>query len=250
MSYILVTNDDGVHAPGILALSQAMRKFGEVRVVAPTFNQSASGHKKTLFTNIPYEKTHLADGTEALSIAGSPADCIALSALGAVPWPPRLIVSGINRGPNMGQDITYSGTVTAALEGALHGIRSIAFSLDNHNANTVEDYALAASVAQRVVELVFRREFPLHTILNVNIPMGDTAKGLRITRQGIREYLDELDDDGKNYRIVGEPPSGKLDDVGTDLWAVHNHYISLTPIHLDLTAHHFMAELFAWDITF
>lgn len=249
MSYILVTNDDGVHAPGILALAQAMRKFGDVKVVAPTFNQSASGHKKTLFTNIPYEKTKLADGTDALSITGSPADCIALSALGAMPWPPRLIVSGINRGPNLGQDITYSGTVTAALEGALHGVRAIAFSLDNHNANSVEDYELGAQVAQRVVEWIFRRDFPLHTILNVNIPSGKTAKGIRVTRQGIREYLDALEDDGKVFRIVGDPPAGRLDELGTDMWAIHNGYVSLTPIHLDLTAHHFMAELFAWDIS-
>jgi len=248
MSYILITNDDGVHAPGILALTQAMKKFGEVQVIAPKFNQSAGGHKKTLFTNIPFEKTHMADGTEALSISGSPADCIALSALGAMPWPPRLIVSGINRGSNMGQDVTYSGTVSAALEGSLHGIRAIAFSLDDHNANSVEDYQIAAQVAQQVVEWVFRREFPLHTILNVNIPSGDKLKGLRVTRQGIREYLYALEQDGDVYRIVGDPPAGRLDEVGTDLWAVHNQYVSLTPIHLDLTAHHFMAELFAWDI--
>jgi len=148
----------------------------------------------------------------------------------------------------MGQDVTYSGTVSAALEGSLHGIRAIAFSLDDHNANSVEDYRIAAQVAQQVVEWVFRREFPLHTILNVNIPSGDKLKGLRVTRQGIREYLDALEQDGDVYRIVGDPPAGRLDEVGTDLWAVHNQYVSLTPIHLDLTAHHFMAELFAWDI--
>lgn len=248
MGYILVTNDDGVHAPGILALTQAMKKFGDIKVVAPTFNQSASGHKKTLFSNIPFENTVLIDGTEALSIGGSPADCIALSALGAIPWPPRLIVSGINRGGNMGQDITYSGTVTAALEGALHGIRAIAFSLDNLQANTIEDYQLAASVAQKVVEWVLTRQFPPHTILNVNIPSTPTAKGLRITRQGVREYLDALEQEENVYRIVGDPPAGNLDELGTDLWAVHNQYVSITPLHLDLTAHHFMAELFAWDI--
>ncbi len=249
MSYILVTNDDGVYAPGILALTQAMKKFGDVGVIAPTFNQSAGGHKKTLFTNIPYEKTRLADGTEALSITGSPADCIALGALGAMPWPPRLIVSGINRGPNMGQDVTYSGTVSAALEGSLHGIRAVAFSLNNHDATTVEDYRVASQVAQQVVEWVLERQFPLHTILNVNIPSGDAIKGLRITRQGIREYLDALENDGSVFRIVGDPPAGRLDEVGTDLWAIDNNYVSLTPIHLDLTAHHFMAELFAWDIS-
>jgi len=112
MSFILITNDDGVTAPGILALATAMRQFGEICVVAPSINQSASGHKKTLFQDIPYTQTQLADGTPAISVGGSPADCIALAALGATQWPPHIVVSGINRGPNMAQDITYSGTVT------------------------------------------------------------------------------------------------------------------------------------------
>lgn len=127
MTYILVTNDDGLNAPGIFALAQAMKKFGEVRVSAPSSNQSASGHKKTLFTDIPFEHTQLSDGTPALSVTGSPADCIAVSALGATKWPPRLVVSGINRGANMGQDITYSGTVTAALEACIHAVPAVAF---------------------------------------------------------------------------------------------------------------------------
>lgn len=252
MTYILVTNDDGVHAPGILALAQAMRELAEVEVAAPATNQSASGHKKTLFQSIPVHETNLADGTPALAVGGSPADCIALSALGvSVRWPPRLVVSGINRGANMGQDITYSGTVTAALEATIHGIPAVAISLENRVADHVEDYAHAARVAVAVVKKALERPLPPFTILNVNVPKGE-VKGIRLARQGVRIYHDELEmiseEASKSYRIVGPEPTGLIDSPGTDLWALHQGYASLTPIHLDMTAHRFMAELATWDI--
>src|SRR5690606_18757905 len=135
VTYLLVTNDDGINAPGLFALARAMRELGDIEVVAPATNQSASGHKKTLRQDIPIVRTTLQDGTPALAVAGSPADCIALTALGMARWPPSVVVSGINRGANMGQDITYSGTVTAALEGAIHGVPAVAVSLDNQRAN-------------------------------------------------------------------------------------------------------------------
>ena len=250
MTYIVVTNDDGVQAPGILALAQAMKEIADIRVAAPSSNQSASGHKKTLFTDIPFSHTSLRDDTPALSIGGSPADCIAVSALGALDWPPDLVVSGINRGANMGQDITYSGTVTAALEASIHGVPAIAVSLDNHDADDVEDYRVAAQIATEVVKATLDRKdtIPPFTILNLNIPNVKEVKGIRFVRQGIRIYLDKLAQEKDTYQIVGDYPSGKLDEVGTDLWAVHNGYASLTPLHLDLTAHHFMADLAAWDI--
>jgi 5'-nucleotidase len=229
-----------------------MRTFGDVSVIAPAINQSASGHKKTLFTDIPHEETTLADNhTPAMAIHGSPADCIALAALGAMQWPPRLVVSGINRGANMSQDITYSGTVTAALEAVIHGVPAVAFSLDNGQADDIEDYMAAARVAISVVRTVLERSdgLPPFTILNVNIPWTDEVRGIRLTRQGIREYRDELEQEDGVYRIVGDPPTGRLDEPGTDLWAVDNGYASLTPIHLDMTAHHFMADLAAWDIS-
>lgn len=252
MKHILVTNDDGVNAPGLLALVQAMREVGEVTVTAPATNQSASGHKKTLHQDIIVNKTELADGTPALSVGGSPADCIALLALAAGEnWPPDLVVSGINRGANMGQDITYSGTVTAALEATINGVPAVAVSLDHREANAVEDYTHAARVAIAVVNQALARPLPPFHILNLNVPKGETIKGIRLARQGIRIYLDELDvsTDGTVHRIVGPEPEGVVEDVGTDLWAVHQGYASLTPIHLDLTAHQFMAELAAWDIS-
>ena len=248
MTYILVTNDDGVHAPGLLALEQAMRTLGEVRVSAPARNQSASGHKKTLFQDIPVDVTALDDGTTALAIDGSPADCVALSALGLIKWPPNIVVSGINRGSNMGQDLTYSGTVTAALEATIHAVPALAISLDNQQADTVADYEQAARIAVCVVKMILKKGLPPFTILNLNVPINNPVRGLRLTRQGVRIYLDELEQDGDMYRLVGEPPSGMVDEEGTDLWAINEGYASLTPIHLDMTAHRFLADLAAWNI--
>ncbi|MEZ4672496.1 MAG: 5'/3'-nucleotidase SurE [Anaerolineae bacterium] len=248
MSYILITNDDGVHAPGIMALAQAMRALGEVKVIAPAQNQSSSGHKKTLFQDIPIARTTMADGTQAIAVSGSPSDSVALAALGVLEWPPRMVVSGINRGPNMGQDITYSGTVTAALEGAIIGVPAVAVSLDHRTADKVEDYHQAAQIALSVVKRVLDKGLPPMTILNLNVPNHAAVKGLRLTRQGVRQYHDELERVGDVCRIVGDEPGGVTDEEGTDLWAVHNGYASLTPIHLDLTAHRFVADLAAWDI--
>lgn len=249
MTYLLITNDDGVQAPGLLALTQAMRTIGEVEVVAPATNQSASGHKKTLFQDIPVLETKLRDDTPALAVTGSPADCIALSALGMTRWPPRIVVSGINRGANMGQDITYSGTVTAALEAAIHGIPAVAVSLDNQQANDVADYETAAGIAATLVRYVLDKGLPPLTILNLNLPASGPVSEIRLTRQGVRIYNDELEHNEGIYRMVGPAPTGMTDEEGTDLWAVHNGYASITPIHLDLTAHRYLADLAAWDIT-
>ena len=245
---LVITNDDGVHAPGILALVQAMRTLGDVEVIAPLVNQSASGHKKTLHQDIPVTRTTLADGTPALAVASAPADCIALAALGVIAWPPDLVVSGINRGANLGQDVTYSGTVTAALEAVIHGVPAVAVSMDNQQASDPAEYAEAARVAVEVVKRALVRPLPPLTILNLNIPRIPHVKGLRLTRQGLRIYRDALVQNGDLYQMTGPEPIGEHEQVGTDVWAVHQGYASLTPIHLDLTAHQFMAELGAWDI--
>lgn len=246
MVNILVTNDDGVNALGILALTQAMKSLGSVTVVAPAVNQSASGHKKTLFTDIPFHWTHLADGTPALAVHGSPADCVGLAMLGVGNVPkPDFVVSGINHGENMSQDITYSGTVTASLEGAIHAVPSVAVSLANREVQALSDLSGAQSVAIQVVRQVMKHPLPLLTVLNVNVPKGN-VKGIKITRQGVRIFRDELLLKEGIAQIVGEPPTGILDERGTDLWAIHEGYASVTPIHLDMTAHRFMADLSAW----
>ena len=252
MTSIIVTNDDGYDAPGIEALAQAMTALGDVQVCAPALNQSASGHKITLFQDIAYSRCTVGDGIPALAVGGSPADCIALSLLGLVDGSPDIVVSGINRGENMGQDLTYSGTVTAALEAAIHGIPAVAFSLAHPDADCRDDYQVAAQLALPIVKMVLAQGLPPLTILNVNVPAVsrvEDLRGIRLTRQGVRIYRDCLIEvaDGV-VRVEGEPPTAKTDEIGTDVWAVHRNFVSVTPVHLDLTAHQFMANLEAWDL--
>ncbi|MCY4009499.1 MAG: 5'/3'-nucleotidase SurE [Anaerolineaceae bacterium] len=250
MSRFIVTNDDGVFAPGIQTLVDALRPLGEVQVVAPASNQSASGHKKTLFRDIHVEEVTMADGTPAYAVDSAPADCIALCGLGLCEWPPQLVVSGINRGANMGQDVTYSGTVTAALEATIHGVPALAVSkevLVADEADELREYEHAAQLAAQVASRILERGLPPFTILSLNVPAVE-SRGLRLTRQGVRIYNDVLRRNGSHYQIAGDPPTGDVDEVGTDLWAVHRGFASLTPLHLDLTRHRFLAELSAWDL--
>ena len=252
MTSIIVTNDDGYDAPGILALAQAMRALGDAQVCAPAVNQSASGHKITLFQNIKVSTATVGDGIPALAVGGSPADCIALSLLGLVDASPDIVVSGINRGENMSQDLTYSGTVAAALEAAIHGIPAVAFSLARADADCLDHYAVAAQITIPIVTMVLERGLPPFTILNVNVPpVAQVAdlRGIRLTRQGVRIYRDCLVEVEEGVlRVEGEPPTANTDELGTDVWAVHRDYVSVTPVHLDMTAHQFMANLEAWDL--
>ena len=252
MTSIMVTNDDGYDAPGILALAMAMRELGDVQVTAPGINQSASGHKKTLYHDIPYARRHIGSDIPALVVGGSPADCIAVAALGLTAWPPDIVVSGINRGENIGQDLTYSGTVTAAMEATIHGRPAIAISLADMAADSIEDYRVAAQVVTPIVKKALEHGLPPFTMLNVNVPKAARRKdlrGIRLTRQGVRIYHDRLRMVREGVvRIAGEPPTGNTDEIGTDVWAVHRGYVSVTPVHLDMTAHQFMANLGAWDL--
>jgi len=249
---IIVTNDDGIDAPGLLALAEAMRALGPVQVCAPATNQSASGHKITLFQDIAYSRRTVGSGIPALAVGGSPADCIALSLLGLIEQRPDIVVSGINRGENMAQDLTYSGTVTAALEAAIHGLPAVAFSLAQADADHLADYRVAASVAQGIAKRALEQGLPPYTILNVNIPPVkriEDLRGIRLTRQGVRTYRDRLVGVGEGVvRVEGEPPTANTDELGSDVWAVHRDYVSVTPVHLDMTAHRFMASLEAWDL--
>ncbi len=252
MTSILVTNDDGYDAPGILALAEAMRGLGEVRVSAPARNQSGSGHAISLFKDIAYRHCQIGSGIPTLAVGGSPADCIAVAMLGLLEGKPDIVVSGINRGANIGQDLTYSGTVAAALEAAIHGLPAIAMSLAAPQADRVEDYAAAARIALAIAAKVLESGLPPLTILNVNVPGGapyEDLSGIRLTRQGLRIYRDQLKNVNENLvRVEGQPPVGKVDEVGSDIWALHRGFVSVTPVHLDMTAHQFMATLAAWDL--
>jgi 5'-nucleotidase len=242
MAHILVTNDDGISAPGLLALVQALRGIAEVSVLAPDRNWSASGHVKTLHRPLRVKETLLADGSAALASDGAPSDCVALAVLGIVPKI-DLVVSGINPHANIGHDVTYSGTVTAAMEAVIWGIPGLAVSLDSPEDHLgALDYAPAGEYARRVAEMILRKDLPQEVVLNLNVPYLplDGIKGLQATRQGLRVYHDELltrsDPRGVPYYWIGGAPPSGIPDQGTDFGALKTGFASLTPLHLDLTA--------------
>ncbi len=251
--HILVTNDDGVTAPGLLALAQEIRKLGKVTVFAPDRNWSASGHVKTMERPLRVRETILADGTPAFTSDGAPSDCVALPLLGLLDEKIDLVVSGINPHANLGHDVTYSGTVTAAMEAVIDGVKGIAVSLDSPDGHKGPlDYSTAAIVGRRVAEKVIADGLPEGVVLNVNVPYlkEDELKGYMITRHGLRVYRDELDSRldprGKPYYwIGGDFPTG-VDEPGTDFSAVKNGYVSITPLQLDLTHYKAMDALKKW----
>lgn len=253
--HILVTNDDGVTAPGLLALAQAMRSLGTVSVVAPDRNWSASGHVKTLERPLRVKETLLEDGTPALASDGAPSDCVALALLGLLPQPVDFVVSGINPNENVGHDVTYSGTVTAAMEAVIGGIPGVAVSLyrkeEQHGAL---DYTPAARIARRIVQGVIAHGLPKGVLLNINVPYVQDVEQREIvfTRQGLRVYRDLLDErrDPRGrpyYWIGGEAPIG-VEENGTDIGALMQGCVSVTPLHLDLTAYPVLETLKSWQI--
>ncbi len=252
--HILATNDDGVYAPGLLALAQELRKLGEVTVLAPDHNWSASGHVKTLNRPLRVKPVTLADGSPALSSDGAPSDCVALGLMGVVESPVDLVVSGINPNANIGHDVTYSGTVTAAMEAAIGGVMGVAVSLDapEYFAQPL-DYSTAAMVTREVIETLVNHTLPKNILLNINVPylVRSELKGFRVSRQGLRIYRDELvrreDPRGRPYYwIGGEAPTG-VPDEGTDFGDLKAGYVSITPIQLDLTAHDHLDGLKKWN---
>jgi 5'-nucleotidase len=248
---ILVTNDDGVDSEGLLKLKQALSGVAPVAVLAPNRNWSASGHSKTLDRPLRVAEVTLADGSRAFACDGSPSDCVALAFLGILPERPSLVVSGINKGPNLAGDITYSGTVAAAMEAVVIGVPSIAVSLaDYYEWNF--DYA--ASFAAQLAAHVLTEGLEPDVLLNVNVPHlpRDEVQGVQVTRLGRRIYRSELmkrtDPFGRDYYwIGGEIPTGDLTD-GTDVAAVHEGFVSVTPIHLDLTNHTLIDQLRSWNL--
>ncbi len=253
MMHILVTNDDGVFAPGLLALVIEMRKVGEVSVLAPDHNWSASGHVKTLNRPLRAKPVILADGSAALASDGAPSDCVALALMGVIEKPVDLVVSGINPNANIGHDVTYSGTVTAAMEAVINGVPGVAVSLDApERFKGVLDYSTAASAARRIVETLQVHPLQKNMLFNVNVPYlnEDELKGYHLTRQGLRIYRDALvsreDPRGKPYYwIGGEPPTG-VAESGTDFGDLAQGYVSITPIQLDLTDHTILQQVKDW----
>ena len=251
--HILVTNDDGVQFPGLLALAKAMQPLGKVSILAPDRNWSASGHVKTLDRPLRVKEISLNGGLSALACDGAPSDCVALALLGLLE-PIDLVVSGINPHANLGHDITYSGTVTAAMEAAIGGVRGLAFSLDTpENSRTAIQYDEAARMAAPHVQIALTKNLPHEILINVNLPYRklEEIKGYRITRTGQRIYRDELvrraDPRGRPYYwIGGDVPTGKGEE-STDIGALAAGYVSITPIQLDLTAHPWLEAIASWN---
>lgn len=240
---LLVTNDDGVHAPGLRALADALRVLGEVHVVAPDREVSACSQSLTLKHPLRVETV----STAVHAVDGTPADCVNLALVKLLPRRPDLVLSGINRGGNLGDDVFYSGTVGGAREGTFFGIPSVALSLA---ARADMDFSEAAAFAVRLARLVLDKGLPEQTLLNVNVPAG-RPKGVAITVQGRREHegtiLEGLDPRRRTYYWIEEGRDRWVSDAMSDIHAIRNGLISVSPLKTDTTHHAVLAAFNAWE---
>lgn len=244
---ILITNDDGVSSEGLRTLADTMKALGEVYVVAPDRERSAAAHSLTLHRPLRVEevapRVYAADGT--------PVDCVNLAVYGILKGHPDLVISGINNGPNLGEDLVYSGTVSAAFEATFLGIPAFAISLA---AREGFRYQAAANFALKVAAHIMQNGLPPDTFLNINVPNleEDGIRSYKITHQGKRVFQDavveKVDPRGKKYYWIGGEDQGFQEIAGTDFYAVANHYISITPLCVDLTNRSAVQELEGWRL--
>lgn len=241
---ILISNDDGFDARGIQVLERALRPLGDVYVVAPDTEQSASSHSLTVRRKIEVKRVD----DRHYRICGTPTDCVVLALQVILDRPPDLVVGGINHGPNMGEDVTYSGTLAVAFEGTILGVPSVAFSSLQRD---VADEETAGDIARRVTAHALEHGLPENCLLNVNIPdpRVSKVKGLRITKLGSRHYENFIEPGRgplqSHYMIGGQAPVWREDDA-SDIAAVRLGYVSLTPLHLDLTDYKAIVEMDRW----
>jgi 5'-nucleotidase len=247
---ILITNDDGIESRGLLALREALQPIGDTYVVAPDSNQSAVGHAKTLMRPLRVRERTLADGSMGWSVDGSPTDAVSLAFLGFFEHGFDLVASGINYGANIGDDITYSGTVSAAMESVINGCPAFAISQEYY---AHPDFTLAAIAAATVARNILEHGLSRNELVNVNVPAVSPAEcdGFEVTRLGKRVYQDELigrvDPRGIPYYWIGGPAPSGVNTPGTDFHAVVNRRIAVTPIHLDLTGRSLLRRLKTWE---
>lgn len=244
---VLVTNDDGISAPALRPMREELSALGRVMIVAPDRDQSATSHSLTLHR--PF-RIHRHD-EDMYSVDGTPTDCVVTAFHGLLDEPPALVVSGINHGPNMGEDVFYSGTVAAAIEGTLQGVPAIAASLVTKEPS---DFAEPARFIARLARDVLARGLPRRQLLNVNLPhrpWGE-VRGVRITRLGSRVYNDTLvhkvDPRGRDYYWIGGEDAVWQVGAGTDFDAVSAGFVSVTPMRLDLTDERALADLETWNL--
>ena len=248
---ILLTNDDGIYSKGIYALWEAMNEIGEVTVLAPNTEKSAVGHAVTISDPLRIEPYSRHENFKGYALNGTPADCVKIAIGSFLDKVPNIIVSGINAGSNMGTNILYSGTVSAAAEGTMLGVPSIAFSLNTFN---TDNYELSKEVAIKMTKSVLDHGLPNGTLLNVNIPKCEISEcqGYKITSQGDEYFLDDLqkreDPRGRIYYWM----SGKIVNNDTsneqDGYAIANNWVSVTPIQYKLTDHKFIEDLKSWKL--
>ncbi len=242
---ILVTNDDGIHSPGLASLASALSDLGQVVIVAPDRERSAIGHALTLHSPLRAELIK----PDIYAVDGTPTDCVNLGIHGLFNARPDLVVSGINRGANMGEDVTYSGTVSAAMEATLMGVPAFAVSLDMLTAEE-SDYVAAACFAKDLAAKIIRHGLPSDTFLNVNVPAGIPA-GTKITCQGKRRYdemiVEKVDPRGRKYYWIGGGQCQFEEISGSDYMALNEGFISVTPLHLDLTNYRSFESLRQWQ---
>jgi 5'-nucleotidase len=245
---ILCTNDDGFLAPGLGVLSDAARTLGTVHVVAPDREQSATSHSLTM--HFPLRARQVRDGVH--SVTGTPTDCVALAVGALLDGKPDLVLSGVNHGPNMGEDVLYSGTVAGAMEATILGIPAIAVSYAGRDSQQLRSYG---PLLERLLPQLARLDaFPPETLLNVNLPPIDAAdvRGVRVTRLARRVYLDSLtralDPSGREYYWIGGGQVEWSAPEGTDFHAIDTGHVSVTPLHLDLTNHALLADVGDWEL--
>jgi 5'-nucleotidase len=244
MSTILVTNDDGIHSEGIIALAEALKEVGDVFVVAPAHEMSAASHSLTLMRPLRIEKID----SRHYSIDGTPTDCVTLAMnLILKNNPPQLVVSGINKGGNLGDDVTYSGTVAGALEASIHGLPGIAVSLVQR---VNFDFSHAARLAVELARRVLGDGLPRGTLLNVNVPPGP-VRGIKVTRQGTKiikpTIIEGTDPRQRKYYWIGEESLTWNEEPGTDYEALRHGLVSITPLRNDLTDYNALSELQSRD---
>lgn len=231
---ILLSNDDGIQSEGLIALEETLCEIGDIYTVAPDRPQSSMSHALTLHR--PLRVNDL--GKRRMAVDGTPVDCVKLALTGLLPVRPHLVVSGINKGPNLGDDIIYSGTVSAAIEAALLGIPAIAVSLVTFKDF---DFRAAAEFTAMLVERICERGIPPKTLLNVNVPPvpKQELKGWQVTRMGKRHYsetiVERIDPRGGKYYWIGGDDLGFANEDGTDCKSVQEGYVSVTPLQVDLT---------------
>jgi len=249
---ILITNDDGIFAEGIYKLAKILSLSHSVTVIAPDRERSATGHAITMHHPLRVRKVKFYDtNLEAWSVDGTPSDCVKLGVEAIIEKKPDLVVSGINDGPNLGTDILYSGTVSAAIEGAIQGIQAVAISLvGNKNLN----FDLAAKISSSIIDYFQYKKLPNDTLLNINIPNKEekTIKGVKITTLGIRRYsnsfIKRIDPRGQEYYWMGGEIIEEEQKEDSDVCAIRDNYISITPVHFDLTHYNLIEEVKTWDI--